>query len=170
MEKRKLNRACIAIGSNIEPRESHLRAAIDELRSRLGPGGSVVAVSRLLETEAVVLPGHAPGKPYLNGACVVATPLLPRELLEVCLDIERVHGRDRLAEGRWGARTLDMDLLLFGAEVIHEPGLEIPHPRMLERRFVLEPLSEIAGDWPVPGTSKAVRAHLDVLRDGFDGE
>lgn len=164
MEKRKLNRACIAIGSNIEPRESHLLAGIDDLRTRLGPDGSVVAVSRLLETDAVVLPGHAPGQSYLNGACVVETSLLPREFLNLCLDIERAHGRDRHAEGRWGARTLDMDLLLFGSQVIHEPGLEIPHPRMLERRFVLEPLAEIAGNWVVPSTSKNVKAHLDELR------
>lgn len=164
MEHGKLNRACIAIGSNIEPRAEHLRAGVEALREGLVPDGSVVAVSRFLETEAVVLTGQTPGSPYLNGACVIETSRSPRELLVLCLEIERTRGRDRNAEGRWGARTLDMDLLLFGDQVIHEPGLDIPHPRMLERRFVLEPLAEVAGEWLVPGTTKNVKAHLESLR------
>jgi len=160
----KFNRACIAIGSNIEPRAEHLRASIEELGAGLAANGRVVAVSMLLETEALVLPGQPAGSPYLNGACVLETALSPRELLTLCLEIERSRGRDRHTEGRWGARTLDMDLLLFGDEVIHEPGLEVPHPRMLERLFVLEPLAEIAGDWIVPGTAKSIKAHRDALR------
>jgi len=170
VENGRPNRACIAIGSNIEPRAEHLHTGIQSLREKLTPNGSVVAVSRFLETKAVVLPGHAPGSPYLNGACVIETPRSPRELLALCLEIERSRGRDRHAEGRWGARTLDMDLLLFGAQVIHEPGLDIPHPRMLERRFVLEPLAEIAGDWLVPGTAKSVREHLDALEREQTGD
>lgn len=164
MDNVPLNLACIAIGSNIEPRSEHLRAAIDGLRSGLAPNGRVAAVSKFLETEAMVLPGQVAGSPYLNGACVVATTLLPRELLALCLAIERSRGRNRQAEGRWGARTLDMDILLFGDEVIREAGLDVPHPRMLERLFVLEPLAEIAGDWVVPGTAKGVKAHLEALR------
>lgn len=164
MEHGELNRASIAIGSNIEPRAEHLHAGIESLRVKLAPRGSVVAVSTFLETRAVVLPGQAPGSPYLNGACVIETSCSPQELLALCVEIERSRGRDRHAEGRWGARTLDLDLLLFDARVIHEPGLEIPHPRMLQRLFVLEPLAEIAGDWMVPGTDKDVRQHLDTLR------
>jgi len=118
----------------------------------------------MLETEALVMPGQAPGSPYLNGACVVETAFSPRQVLILCLEIERSRGRDRHAEGRWGARTLDMDVLLFGDQVIHEAGLDVPHPRMLERLFVLEPVAEIAGDWVVPGTAKSIKAHLDALR------
>ncbi|MGH7243710.1 MAG: 2-amino-4-hydroxy-6-hydroxymethyldihydropteridine diphosphokinase [Phycisphaerales bacterium] len=164
MEKPLLNRACIATGSNIEPRAEHLQAATDALRRGVAPDGRVIAVSKWFETEALVLPGAAAGSPYLNGACVIETTLSPRELLALCLDIERRRGRDRAAEGRWGARTLDLDLVLFGDQVIHEAGLDIPHPRMLERMFVLEPLAEIAGDWVVPGTARSVAAHLNALR------
>jgi len=164
LEKWNLNRACIAIGSNIEPRAEHLNAAVQGIQAEVEPEGRVAAVSRWLETEAVVLPGQTAGSPYLNGACVIETTMSPRELLARCLKIERSRGRDRQAEGRWGARTLDLDLLLFENRVIHETGLEVPHPRMLERLFVLEPLAEVAGEWIVPGTAKSVRAHLDALR------
>ncbi len=164
LEKRNLNRACIAIGSNIEPRAAHLDAAVQGLRVEVEPQGRVEAVSRWFETEAVVLPGQAAGAPYLNGACVIEAALSPRELLDVCLKIERSRGRDRQAEGRWGARTLDLDLLLYGNQVIHEAGLEVPHPGMLKRLFVLEPLAEVAGDWIVPGTARSVSTHLDALR------
>lgn len=148
------------MGSNIEPRADHIRDGLDRLRA----SGRVVLVSRMLETEAVVLPGRPAGAPYLNGACIVETGLSPRDLLRLCLDVERSLGRDRQTEGRWGARTLDLDLLLFGDRIVREPGLEIPHPRMLQRLFVLEPLAEIAGDWIVPHTNKNVRQHLDTLR------
>jgi len=164
LEKRNLNRACIAIGSNIEPRAEHLKAAVQGLRAEVEPEGRVAAVSRWFETEAVVLPGQGPGSPYLNGACVVETAMSPRELLAACLKIERSRGRDRQVEERWGARTLDLDLLLFENQVLHEEGLEVPHPRMLERLFVLEPLAEVAGDWIVPGTARSVSTHLDALR------
>jgi 2-amino-4-hydroxy-6-hydroxymethyldihydropteridine diphosphokinase len=164
LEKRNLIPACIAIGSNIEPRVEHLNAAVQGLKAELEPEGRVAAVSRWLETEAVGLPGQEAGPPYLNGACAIETSMSPRELLAICLKIERSRGRDRQAEGRWGARTLDLDLLLYGDRVIHEAGLEVPHPRMLERMFVLEPLAEVAGGWTVPGTARSVREHLDALR------
>ncbi|MBS0188199.1 MAG: 2-amino-4-hydroxy-6-hydroxymethyldihydropteridine diphosphokinase [Planctomycetes bacterium] len=155
--------ACIAMGSNIEPRREHLDAAVAALRTRLGPGGGVARVSQWHQTEAVVLPGDSPGSPYLNGACEVLTSLSPRALLDVCLEIERDRGRDRDREGRWGARTLDLDILLYGDAIIREPGLEIPHPRMLERGFALVPLVEIAGERMVPGTGKSVLEHLRAL-------
>ncbi|MBX3379216.1 MAG: 2-amino-4-hydroxy-6-hydroxymethyldihydropteridine diphosphokinase [Phycisphaeraceae bacterium] len=157
-------KVCIALGSNIEPREVHLRAAIEGLDKGLLPRGRVLAVSGMHETQAEVLPGQVPGPQYLNGACVVETILAPQALLALCLDLERSRGRDRRSEGRWGARTLDLDVLLFGGREIHEPGLDVPHPRMLERLFVLVPLAEIAGDWIVPGTARSVRAHLEALR------
>lgn len=163
-----LTSACIALGSNIEPRTEHLAAAIQALRAT--PGVRVEAVSSWHETKPVRLPGSISASDavepamYLNGACVLTTAISPRELLNVCLDIERARGRDRAKEGRWGSRTLDLDLLLYGDSVIVQPGLILPHPRMLERLFVLEPLAEVASDWLVPGTNQAVRAHLDTLR------
>ena len=141
-----------------------LHAAVDAINRRIGPVGRIVGVSRWHETEAVVLPGQSPGPPYLNGACAVETELSPRQLLDACLEIERSRGRDRRSEGRWGARTLDLDLLLFDDAVIREEGLEVPHPRMLARPFVLVPLAEIAPDWKVSGTDRTVAQHLEALR------
>jgi len=97
------------------------------------------------------------GGPYLNAAVTIETTLAPRALLDALLEIERTRGRDRSKEQRWGPRTLDLDLLLYADRVIDEPGLTIPHPRMAERLFVLEPLAEIAGDWKMPGSAAFVR-------------
>lgn len=157
------------MGSNIEPRKQHLLAAIDELRARLAPSGSVLAVSSFLETQALVPPGQPAGPPYLNGACLIETSRSPGAMLDLCLEVERAQGRLRVSEARWGPRTLDLDLLLWGEQEVHEPGLDIPHPRMLERLFVLEPLAEIAADWVVPGTGKSVRSHRDALRAKVQG-
>lgn len=87
-----------------------------------------------------------------------------RQLLERCLHIEQLQGRDRNREQRWGPRTLDLDLLMYADVVVDEPGLNIPHPRLHERRFVLEPLSEIAADLVIPGLGCTVRACLARLR------
>lgn len=158
--------ACIALGSNIEPRLVHVEAAIAALRNH--PAVRVQAVSSWHETVPVRLSQVEPTSPqtslYLNGACRIETTLSPIQLLNLCLDIERSRGRDRAKEGRWGSRTLDLDLLLYGDQMITQPGLTVPHPRMLDRLFVLEPLAEIAGDLPIPGTNQAVRVHLDTLR------
>lgn len=130
--------AYIGIGSNLGDRAGIIRSAIsalnavDEVR--------VITQSRVIETEPMGTPGQ--GK-YLNGAVGVMTSLEPRALLGVCLQIERKHGRDRSREIRWGPRTLDLDLLLYGKRIISEPGLIIPHPRMHERPFVLIPLAQI---------------------------
>jgi 2-amino-4-hydroxy-6-hydroxymethyldihydropteridine diphosphokinase len=112
----------------------------------------------LRETEPV---GPVEQGPFLNGAVQVATELGPRELLERLLDIEQRLGRVR-AE-RFGPRTIDLDLLLYGDEVLDEPGLTLPHPRLHERRFALEPLAELAPDLVVPGRGEvsALLAKLD---------
>jgi 2-amino-4-hydroxy-6-hydroxymethyldihydropteridine diphosphokinase len=114
----------------------------------------VVALSRVRETAPQG--GAGPGW-FLNAVAEVETTLDARSLLDRCLAIETAHGRDRRLEGRWGARTLDLDLLLYGLAVIHEPGLEVPHPRLHERVFVLEPLADLAPDLvhPVLGVSIA---------------
>ena len=130
-------RAYVGLGANLGDRETTIRTAVDRLRRE--PRIDVVAVSALRETEPV---GPVPQPRFLNGAVVVETSLEPRELLERLLTVERELGRTR--EGpRFGPRTMDLDLLLYGEAVIDEPGLTVPHPRLHERRFVLESLAEL---------------------------
>jgi 2-amino-4-hydroxy-6-hydroxymethyldihydropteridine diphosphokinase len=109
-------------------------------------GVEVVAVSQLHETEPV---GVVDQPPFLNGAVAIETTLGPRELLDLLLEIERSLGRVRVE--RWGPRTVDLDLLVYGSETVDEPGLRVPHPRLHERRFALEPLAELAPELVVPG-------------------
>ena len=136
--------AFVGIGSNLGDRETHLRTAIDLLGAE--EGIEVVAVSRLRETEPV---GPVEQGPFLNGALQVTTDLPPRQLLERLLAVEQRLGRVR-AE-RFGPRTIDLDLLVYGDEVVEEPGLTLPHPRLHERRFALEPLAELAPGLVIPG-------------------
>ncbi len=134
--------AFIALGSNLGDREAHLRFAVQGIDAL--PGVEFVRGSRIYETEPV---GPAGQGAYLNAVVEVATTRTPRELLTALLGIEEEAGRKRSAEEtRWGPRVLDLDLLLYGDRQIDEPGLSLPHPRMHERAFVLEPLCEIAGD------------------------
>ena len=101
--------------------------------------------------------------PFLNGAVAIDTGLDPRVLLDVLLEVERRLGRDRgESSKRWGPRTIDLDLLLYGERVVEEPGLVVPHPHLHERRFALEPLAELAPDALVPGKG-TVTALLDEL-------
>ena len=127
--------AYVGIGANLGPREETLRRAV-ELLGR-ADGVEVVGVSELRETDPV---GVVDQPPFLNGAVSVETTLSPRALLDLLLEIERSLGRVR-AE-RWGPRVVDLDLLVYGNEVLDEPGLHVPHPRLHERRFALEPLAE----------------------------
>jgi 2-amino-4-hydroxy-6-hydroxymethyldihydropteridine diphosphokinase len=128
--------AYIGLGSNLGDREKMLRGALDALREH--EGIEVTSVSRFHETEPV---GPPQGK-YLNAVAEIRTTLDPRELLGALQGIEDRFGRERAV--RWGPRTLDLDLLLYGDEIINEPDLQVPHPHMHERLFVLEPLCEIA--------------------------
>lgn len=137
---REQRRALIGLGSNLGDRLGALRAAVAGLPD-------VVAVSPVYETEPVGGPEGQP--PYLNLVAELSTDLSPRELLEVARRLEAAAGRER-AE-RFGPRTLDVDILLVGDEVVDEPDLTIPHPRMHERRFVLAPLADLA-----PGEVRAV--------------
>ena len=131
--------AYVGLGANLGDREGTIRAAVAQL-----PG--VVAVSPLRETDPV---GVTDQPQFLNGVAALETELAPRELLDVLLAIERRLGRER--RERWGPRTIDLDLLLYGDEVIDEDGLKIPHPRLHKRRFVLEPLADLAPQLVVPG-------------------
>ncbi|MCP3973608.1 MAG: 2-amino-4-hydroxy-6-hydroxymethyldihydropteridine diphosphokinase [bacterium] len=134
-------RAAVGLGSNIGDRARHIAEAVGSL-SELG---DLVATSALYETAPVGGPEQGP---YLNAVAVLDTNLSARELLDACLRVEQEHGRERLE--RWGPRTLDLDIVLYGAESIDEGGLTVPHPRLHERRFVLQPLLEAWPDAALP--------------------
>jgi len=139
-------KAYIGIGSNLGDRERVIAAALDFLRA--AEGVRVLAVSTLRETDPV---GYLDQPRFLNGAVAVETSLTARELLALLLETERRLGRVRGEGPRLGPRTIDLDLLVFGGETIEEPGLQVPHPRLAERRFALEPLAELDPGLEVPG-------------------
>jgi 2-amino-4-hydroxy-6-hydroxymethyldihydropteridine diphosphokinase len=140
-----VTRAYVGLGANLGDRERTLRAAVEALAAEQGI--EVVAVSTLRETEPVGV-GEQPR--FLNGAVELQTTLTARELLDRLLAVEERFGRVR-TPGEHGPRTLDLDLLLYGDDVIDEPGLTVPHPHLHERSFVLEPLAELAPGLLVPG-------------------
>lgn len=142
--------AAIALGSNLGNRESNLRDALHRLGQL--PATRLLRASDLIETKAVDSPAEAGD--FLNGAALVETELSARELLDSLLRIERELGRQRSV--RNAPRTVDLDLLLYGDEVIDEPGLQVPHPRMHERAFVLWPLLQIAPKIKDPRTGEPV--------------
>ena len=152
-------RAFVALGSNLGSRQANLRAAIERLR-RLG---DVTAVSAFHATRAVPESGVAAIDPdFLNAAAGIETRLDARTLLDGLLEIEAGLGRDRTTTPA-GPRTIDLDLLLFGDAVIAEPGLIVPHPHMHHRRFVLEPLCQIAPYTWHPGRRKTAAELLAGL-------
>ena len=140
-----MTRAYVGLGANLGDRERTLRAAVGALGDEAGI--EVVAVSTLRETAPVGV-GEQP--PYLNGVVALETTLGAREFLDRLLAVEQRFGRVRVP-GEHGPRTLDLDLLLYGDELIEEPGLTLPHPRLHARRFVLEPLAELAPGLVLPG-------------------
>ena len=150
--------AFVGIGSNLGEPERQIAAALEQLAAE--DGIDVVAVSTLRETEPV---GYLEQPNFLNGAAQLETELAPSELLERLLAIEGRLGRVRGEGPRFGPRTIDLDLLLYGDESISEPGLTVPHPRMWERRFVLEPLAELAPGLEIPGVGlvQALLAELE---------
>ena len=137
-----MTRAFVGLGANLGDREATIRAALAALPD-------VVAVSELRETDPV---GVTDQPAFLNGAVVLETELSPRELLETLLAVERALGRER--RERWGPRTIDLDLLLYGDATVDEPGLTVPHPRLHERRFALEPLLDLDAELVVPGRGR----------------
>jgi 2-amino-4-hydroxy-6-hydroxymethyldihydropteridine diphosphokinase len=140
-----VTRAYVGLGANLGDRGRTLREAVEALAAE--DGIEVVAVSTLRETEPVGV-GEQPL--FLNGAAELETTLTARELLDRLFAVEQRFGRVRV-QGEHGPRTLDLDLLLYGGESIEAPGLTVPHPRLHERRFVLEPLAELAPGLAVPG-------------------
>jgi len=149
-------RVFVGLGSNLGDREATIRAAVAALGDEAGV--EVVAVSTLRETDPV---GYVDQPPFLNGVAELETELPARDLLERLLAVERRFGRVREGIPAQGPRTLDLDLLLYGDDELDEPGLTVPHPRLHERRFVLEPLAELAPGLVVPG-----RGRVDALMAG----
>ena len=142
-------RAYVGLGANLGPREVTLLRAVDLLAGE--PGIEVLAVSQLRETEPV---GVTDQPEFLNGAVALETTLSPRDLLDALFRVERALGRIRDGE-RWAPRTIDLDLLVYGDEIVDEPGLRVPHARLHERRFVLEPLVDLEPALEIPDLGKA---------------
>jgi 2-amino-4-hydroxy-6-hydroxymethyldihydropteridine diphosphokinase len=138
--------AYVGLGSNLGDREATIRRAAELI--------GAVRLSPLLETEPW---GFVDQPLFLNAVAEVETPLEAREFLVHLLDVERALGRERVGP-RWGPRTIDLDLLLWGEERISEPGLEVPHPRLAERLFVLEPLAALVPDHEIPGNGTVSEA------------
>jgi len=151
----RITSVAIALGSNLGDRRGHL----DYAASRLGSILRNIRVSTSVDTEPVGVPGRQPL--FLNAAAIGETAWSAGELLEALLEIERERGRERPMPG--AARTLDLDLVLFGSQILDEPGLVVPHPRFRGRRFVLEPLAEIAPDMVDPVTGKTVGELLRLV-------
>ncbi|MAJ58723.1 MAG: 2-amino-4-hydroxy-6-hydroxymethyldihydropteridine diphosphokinase [bacterium TMED88] len=154
----KPRRAWIALGSNLGDRLQ----ALERARARLTAhhAMSFQAASRLWETEPVGPPGQGP---YLNAVLGLDCRLAAAALLELLLDLERALGRRREPSAlRWGPRLIDLDLLLLGSEQICQPGLEVPHPRLGERPFVLAPLNELAPELRPPGSARTVAELLSA--------
>lgn len=144
------NTVYLSLGGNLGDPARSMAAALRLLDG--DDATSVVAVSSLYRTPPW---GKLDQPDFLNAAATITTGLTPRELLDLCLDAERRLKRVR--EERWGPRLIDIDILVFGDRIIHETGLEVPHPRMLERAFVLAPLAEIAPELAIGGKSVSER-------------
>jgi 2-amino-4-hydroxy-6-hydroxymethyldihydropteridine diphosphokinase len=149
-----VTRAYLGLGSNLGDRLANLGEAVRLLAER---GIRVTRSSRVYETDPL---GGPPQPDYLNAVVEVETELDARGLLELCHGVEEAMGRERTE--RWGPRVIDIDVLTFGTEEIDQSGLQIPHPRIHERAFVLIPLLELDTDPPLPGGRRAADVRLDV--------
>ena len=147
-------RAYVGIGANLGNRDETIARALDLLARRAEV--DVLQVSTLRETDPV---GYAEQPRFLNGAAAVETDLEPQALLDELLAVERELGRTRDGP-RFGPRTIDLDLLVYGDREVSEPGLTVPHPRLAERAFALEPLAELDPELEIPGRGRVA----DLLR------
>jgi 2-amino-4-hydroxy-6-hydroxymethyldihydropteridine diphosphokinase len=155
-----MHEVAIALGSNLGDREHWIAFGVWALRREL----EELRVSDLFET----IPEQLEDQPlFLNACCTGRTRLAPHQLLSQLQDAERAAGRDRSGP-RFGPRTLDLDLLLYGDEVIADSDLEVPHPRLRERAFVLVPLADIASEWIVPASQGATAERVDELASRVD--
>jgi 2-amino-4-hydroxy-6-hydroxymethyldihydropteridine diphosphokinase len=154
--------AAIALGSNLPSEFGGPEANLREASRRVGQLGEVVAVSSYHETNPV---GFTEQPRFLNGALLLETEFAPLELMRALLAIERAMGRDRAAAPAKGPRIIDLDLLLMGDLILSTAELTLPHPAMAQRRFVLEPLVEIAPAMVDPVSGRTVSAMLERLED-----
>ncbi len=146
----------LALGSNLGNREGYIRCALQGLSAKKGV--YLVSVSDMFETEPI----GPPQPDYINAAALIETTLTPNELLLFCKELELQAGRQ--PSERWGARTLDIDIVLFGCLTIETPQLTIPHPEFRRREFVLKPCSQIAPGMIDPITEKSVQCLLKELQ------
>lgn len=150
--------AYVAIGSNLGDRWRHVARGVCAMAAL--PRTRLLRRSTVIETDPV---GPAPQERYLNAVVELETALAPRELLDALLAAELAEGRIRDATTRWGPRTLDLDLILYGDQEIDEPGLTVPHPRLAERPFVLGPLAELVPGARIPGAGLTAGEALAAL-------
>ncbi|WP_242106868.1 2-amino-4-hydroxy-6-hydroxymethyldihydropteridine diphosphokinase [Luteimonas aquatica] len=156
--------AYVGLGSNVGDSVRTLREAIRALDGL--PHTRLLRASALYRTPAW---GRRDQPDFVNAAAALETGLAARALLEALLGLERGFGRERAAQdGRWGPRTLDLDLLLYGEAAIDEPGLHVPHPHLHERAFVLVPLAEIAPQARIPGRGTVRAARVAVADEGIE--
>jgi 2-amino-4-hydroxy-6-hydroxymethyldihydropteridine diphosphokinase len=148
----------LALGSNLGNRRETLESAWKEIGNL--PETKTLRMSRFYETKPVGGPTNQPE--FLNAAGMIDTKLTPQSLLEKLQEIENRFGRVRTEH--WGPRTLDIDILLYGNEIVSTPTLTIPHPEMLRRCFVLEPAEEIAANTVHPITGQTIREHLHLIK------
>jgi 2-amino-4-hydroxy-6-hydroxymethyldihydropteridine diphosphokinase len=148
-----MNRATIGLGSNTGDRERLIRSALDLLNAI--PGTRVIRASSLYDSEAA---GDPDQPDYLNAAAILETDRAPRQLLWHLLLIEARLGRER--RKRWGPRPIDLDLLFYDSRVIDEPDLTVPHPRILDRPFVLVPVDELAPNYVHPTAGRTIHELL----------
>lgn len=147
-----MTRAYVGLGSNLGDREAAIRNA-----------ARLIGASRLSTIRETEPWGYTDQPRFLTAVAELETTLPPRRLLDRLLDVELSLGRERATGPRYGPRVIDLDLLLYGEEIVDEPGLTVPHPRLQERRFVLEPLAELDPALVVPGRGRVseLLAHLD---------
>lgn len=154
-----VHQAFIALGSNLGDRQHNLQQALSLLTQELEI--KLVQVSSFYETDPVGMKETEPAEPFVNAVAAIETSLSPGKLLSLCLQIEQILGRKRSLETDCGlgysSRTLDLDILFYDQAIIHDESLDIPHPRLNERAFVLTPLLEIAPDWVHPVLGQTIK-------------
>lgn len=153
-------RTVISLGTNMGDRLQHLKTAVKKFGES---AGRVIQISSVYETEAWGIQGQ---QAFYNQVMLCSTTLLPRELLNALLDIEMEMGRIR--EVKWGPRLIDLDILYYENRIINEPGLQIPHPFISQRRFILVPLAETAPEWKHPVSGLTAEELLPLCDDKLE--